>query len=59
MERKFWRIECEEGIKKISSLIVSTGQITDKAIGELMKILFSKHILLMTRYYPIYVKKVL
>lgn len=45
MKKRFWRIEIEEGIKKISSLIIFAGQITDNKIVELMKVLYAKHIL--------------
>lgn len=45
MKNRFWRIEREEGINKVSSMIISTGQITDKRIEELKRILFAKYIL--------------
>jgi len=41
----FWRVEIEKGIKTISSMIVPAGQITDKKIDELLKILICKHML--------------
>jgi len=44
-KKRFWRIDCEEGIKKISSMIISTNQILDKRIEELIKMLFAKYIL--------------
>ncbi len=45
MKNRFWRIELEEGMKKLSSMIVPTGQITEKNLEELMRTLFAKHIL--------------
>jgi hypothetical protein len=45
MNRRFWRIECEEGMKKYSSMIVYEGQISVNKIEELMRILFAKYIL--------------
>jgi len=41
----FWRIEIAEKNKLQSSMIVPTGQITDKGIERLKQILFSKYML--------------
>lgn len=45
MKNTFWRIECEEGIRKISSMIIPVGQITDIGLEKLMRTLFAKYIL--------------
>jgi len=41
----FWRIEIEEGIKLKSSMIVPSGQITDKGIERIKDILIAKYML--------------
>lgn len=41
----FWRVEIEKGIETISSLIVPSGQITDKGIEKLKDILIAKYML--------------
>lgn len=41
----FWRVEIEKWTKTLSSMIVPTGQITDKKIEELLKVLICKHML--------------
>ena len=43
--KRFWKIECEEGIKKTSSMIVPTNQFSEKKVVELIKLLFTKYTL--------------
>ena len=42
---RFWRIDIEKGMEKISSMIVPVGQISDKKIEELLKVLICKYML--------------
>lgn len=43
--KTFFRIDIEKGMEKISSMIVPTGQISDKKIEELLKALICKYML--------------
>ncbi len=43
--KTFWRIEIDKGLENISSLIVPSGQISEKKIEELLKALMCKYML--------------
>ena len=44
-KKTFWRIDIDRGMENISSMIVPTGQISDKKIEELLKVLICKHMI--------------